>query len=343
MNDEQMMQFALNLAKAGSNQTSPNPLVGCVITKNQEIIGFGAHLKAGEAHAEINALKIAGEKARGATVYVTLEPCSHIGQTGPCVEALIQAQVGHVFIATLDPNPLVAGQGVRRLKEAGITISVGLCEHEARALNEAFFYYISQRLPYVTLKQAISLDGKITAEKGKQTAITGQQVQEDVHHTRAMHDAILVGSNTVCIDDPSLTNRLGTLTKQPIRVVIDRAGNVPSSAKLLNDNVAPTWLFTATPRCFAGIRTFVIADCSLHNILRILADEGIMTVYVEAGCQMADAFLQQRLVQKMILYIAPKLLGAEALSMATRALQGAFTFTEVEKIGEDIKLTLTMK
>lgn len=272
MNDKQIMQFAIDLAKSGSNQTAPNPLVGCVITKDQEIIGFGAHLKAGEAHAEINALKIAGEKAQGATVYVTLEPCSHIGQTGPCVEALIQAQVTHVFIATLDPNPLVAGRGVQRLEEAGITVSVGLCEHEARALNEAFFYYISQRLPYVTLKQAISLDGKITAEKGKQTAITGRQVQEDVHNARAVHDAILVGSNTVCIDDPSLTNRLGTSMKRPIRVVIDREGKVPSSAKVLNDNIAPTWLFTAKPRYFAGVRTFVIADCSLRNILRILAD-----------------------------------------------------------------------
>ncbi|WP_042473035.1 bifunctional diaminohydroxyphosphoribosylaminopyrimidine deaminase/5-amino-6-(5-phosphoribosylamino)uracil reductase RibD [Bacillus ndiopicus] len=341
MNDEQIMQFALNLAKSGSNQTSPNPLVGCVITKNEEIVGFGAHLKSGEAHAEINALKIAGEKAKGANVYVTLEPCSHVGRTGPCVEALIQAQVAHVFIATLDPNPLVAGQGVRRLEEAGITVSVGLYEDEAKAINEAFFYYIVHRLPYVTLKQAISIDGKIAAEKGKQTAITGQQVQEDVHYARSIHDAILVGSNTVCIDNPSLTNRLSTSNKQPIRVVIDRDGKVPSSAKIFNDKMTQTWLFTSKPRNLVGVRTFVIEDCSLQNILRTLADEGVMTLYVEAGCQLADVFLQQRLVQKMIIYIAPKLLGDDALSMAT--LQGTFTFTEVEKIGEDIKLTMTMK
>lgn len=242
MSDEQVMQFALSLAKSGSNQTSPNPLVGCVITKNEEIIGFGAHLKFGEAHAEINALKIAGERAEGSKVYVTLEPCSHVGQTGPCVEALIRAQVAHVFIATLDPNPLVAGRGVRRLEEAGITVSIGLCEEEAKALNEAFFYYISHRLPYVTLKQAISLDGKITAEIGKQTAITGRLVQKDVHYTRSTHDAILVGSNTICIDDPSLTNRCSTSNKQPIRIVIDRDGKVPNSAKVFNDKTALTWL-----------------------------------------------------------------------------------------------------
>ncbi|KYG91921.1 hypothetical protein A0U40_03000 [[Bacillus] sp. KCTC 13219] len=343
MSDEQVMQFALSLAKSGSNQTSPNPLVGCVITKNEEIIGFGAHLKFGEAHAEINALKIAGERAEGSKVYVTLEPCSHVGQTGPCVEALIRAQVAHVFIATLDPNPLVAGRGVRRLEEAGITVSIGLCEEEAKALNEAFFYYISHRLPYVTLKQAISLDGKITAEIGKQTAITGRLVQKDVHYTRSTHDAILVGSNTICIDDPSLTNRCSTSNKQPIRIVIDRDGKVPNSAKVFNDKTALTWLFTTKSRKLAGVRTFMIEDCSLRNVLRKLADEGIMTLYVEAGCKMADAFLQQQFVQKMIIYIAPKLLGTNALSMTTIALQEAFTFTKVEKIGEDIKLTMMMK
>ncbi|WPK10920.1 bifunctional diaminohydroxyphosphoribosylaminopyrimidine deaminase/5-amino-6-(5-phosphoribosylamino)uracil reductase RibD [Lysinibacillus louembei] len=341
MNDEQAMQFALNLAKSGSNQTSPNPLVGCVITNNQEVVGFGAHLKSGEAHAEINALKIAGEKAKGANVYVTLEPCSHVGRTGPCVEALIKAQVAHVFIATLDPNPLIAGSGARRLEEAGITVSIGLCEDGAKAINEAFFYYIVHRLPYVTLKQAISIDGKINAEKGQRTAITGKEVQKDVHYARSIHDAILVGSNTVCIDNPSLTNRLSSSNKQPIRVVMDRDGKVPSAAKVFNDKMAQTWLFTSKARNLSGVRTFVIEDCSLRNILRTLADEGIMTLYVEAGSQMADVFLQQRFVQKMIIYIAPKLLGSGALSMAT--LQEEFIFTDVEKIGEAIKLTMTMK
>ena len=343
MTEQHFMQFALQLAQTGKNQTSPNPLVGCVITKGEDIIGFGAHLKAGDAHAEVNALKIAGDKAEGANVYVTLEPCNHIGKTGACVDALIKAKVAHVFIATLDPNPLVAGKGARRLEEAGIAVSIGLCETEAKALNAPFFHFISQHQPYVTLKQAISLDGKITASEGEQTFITGKKVKEDVHLARAHHDAILVGTNTVCIDDPSLTNRLGTTKKQPIRVIIDRFSKIPATATVFNDKAAPTWLFTTEAKELEHVRVFVLENCSLGNILRRLADEGVMTLYVEAGCGIADAFLQQGFVQKMITYVAPKLLGNDALPMVTSALPRPFTFNEVERIGEDIKITMTVK
>src|SRR5699024_5197416 len=193
LNDVDYMQFALTLARKASGQTSPNPLVGAVIVKNDEIVGFGAHLKAGEAHAEAHAIKMTGAKAKGATMYGTLEPCSHDGKTAPCADLLIETGIKRVVIACQDPNEKVAGKGVEKLRQAGIIVEAGILQEEAEALNQIFFHYIQTKTPYVTVKSAVSLDGKTATATGESKWITGEDARLDVHHYRHTHDAILVG------------------------------------------------------------------------------------------------------------------------------------------------------
>ena len=242
-NHEFYMDLALQNAQAMRGQTSPNPLVGAVIVKNNEIVGIGAHMKAGEPHAEIHALQMAGEKAKGATAYVTLEPCSHYGRTGPCAVALVEAGVEKVIIATLDPNPLVAGRGVNILRDAGIEVIVGVREAAARKMNEVFNKYIVDKKPFVTLKAAVTLDGKIAAYTGSSKWVTSDAARTDVHHLRSNHEAILVGVNTVLKDDPELTARIPG-GKNPIRVILDTRLRTPLDAKVVTDGKAPTWIFT---------------------------------------------------------------------------------------------------
>lgn len=241
MNDQYYMDFAIDLAKRVSGQTSPNPVVGAVIVKHGEIVGFGAHLKAGEAHAEVQAIKMAGlEKTSGATVYVTLEPCSHFGKTPPCSNLLIESRVKRVVIASVDPNPLVAGEGIKKLQDAGIETVVGVCQEKALALNEVFFHYIKTNTPFVTLKTAASLDGKTATYSGESKWITGPDARLDVHHYRHKHDAILVGVETVIKDNPSLTTRLPSGGKNPIRVILDTSLRIPIHSNVLTDGQVDT-------------------------------------------------------------------------------------------------------
>ena len=342
LTDENYMQTALQLATQAKGQTSPNPAVGCVIVKHNRIVGLGTHLRAGEAHAEIHALHMAGHDAEQATVYVTLEPCQHQGRTGACVDALLQAQVKRVVVATLDANPLVAGSGVKKLRDNGIEVIVGVCEREAQQINEAFFHYITTKMPFVTLKQAISLDGKISANKGQQTAITGNIVQQDVHNARAEHDALLVGSQTILTDNPLLTNRLSANKKQPIRIVIDRQGLLPQHVNVIKDTTVPTWLFTTKSYSFTAhhVRVFLANNWSLEDVLTTIAQAGIMTLYVEGGQQIATSFIQQQLVQRYVLYIAPLLLGTGAVSMAATTTHNQLRIKETATLGNDIKITM---
>jgi len=238
------MELALELARKGLGRTSPNPLVGAVVVKDEKIVGLGYHAQAGKPHAEPIALEEAGAKAEGADLYVTLEPCNHYGRTPPCTEAIIKAKIKNVFVATLDPNPLVAGKGVEKLKQSGINVVVGIKEQEARRLNEVFFKYIITGYPFIALKAASSLDGKIATREGHSQWITGKEAREFGHKLRHIYDAIMVGRGTVLADDPQLTCRLKH-GKDPIRIVVDSKLSISGEAKILNLNSqAPTIIAT---------------------------------------------------------------------------------------------------
>lgn len=355
MTDEFYMNFALQLAQITEGQTNPNPVVGAVIVKDQEIIGFGAHLKAGTPHAEVNALQMAGDKANGSTIYVTLEPCSHYGRTPPCANALVNAGIKRVVIASLDPNPLVAGKGVNILENAGIEVTTGVLEEKANLLNEAFFHFIQHEVPFVTLKQAITLDGKLSSENGVGEAITGMDVQYDVHKDREANDAILVGIGTVLADNPSLTNRLGNTTKQPIRVILDTNLNMPHNAKVITEDITTTVIFTGSEVSKEKIKSFPqahveIVQCkkttiSIEEVLKELGKRNIMKLYVEGGGKVNASFLKSGYVNQVITYIAPKLIGGNGGVNMIGDLNNHYVkdayplkFEHVEMIGEDIKI-----
>jgi len=358
MEDRQYMSLALELAKAMKGQTSPNPMVGCVIVKDGRVIGLGSHLKAGEHHAEIHALAMAGDEAKDATAYVTLEPCSHFGRTPPCVDALIRAGLKKVVVASLDPNPLVSGRGIAKLKDAGIEVVTGVLEDEATRLNEVFNTFIIKRRPFVTVKTASTLDGKVATETGSSRWITGELARLDVHRLRDCHDAILVGVNTVIMDNPQLTTRLPEGGgKNPIRIIMDTTLRIPEHARVLTDSEAPTWIVT-TDRADAekkkrleekGIRVFSTgAEPKVHipTMLELLGKEMVSSLLVEGGSQINSAFLHAKAIDKVICYIAPKLvagqgaptpfggLGIEEMGNAVHVKD-----IQVEMLGQDMKIT----
>jgi diaminohydroxyphosphoribosylaminopyrimidine deaminase/5-amino-6-(5-phosphoribosylamino)uracil reductase len=357
MEHRDYMKLALQLAEATRGQTSPNPMVGCVLVKDGRIVGIGSHLKAGEAHAEVQALRAAGEQARGATAYVTLEPCSHYGRTAPCADALIDAGVRSVVIAMLDPNPLVAGQGVQKLQDAGIEVLTGVCEEEAKRLNEVFITFITTKQPFVTVKTAMTLDGKVATYAGSSRWITGEEARLDVHRMRHEHDAILVGVNTVLIDDPQLTTRLALGGKNPVRMIIDTTLRIPLDAKVLTDGKAPTWIFTterADPLKWEqleemGIRVFSTGNepkVNISRMLTILGEQQISSLLVEGGSQINSAFLHAQAIHKVVSYVAPKLVAGQGAptpfgGLGIEEMNNAVSLVDVsfEKIGDDIKIT----
>lgn len=355
MTDDYYMNFAIQLAQVTEGQTNPNPVVGAVIVKDQEIIGFGAHLKAGTPHAEVNALQMAGERAQGSTIYVTLEPCSHYGKTPPCAKTLVNAGVKRVVIASLDPNPLVAGKGIAILKSAGIDVVTGILKDKADKLNEAFFHFIQHKVPFVTMKQAITLDGKIATQNGVGEAITGKKVQVDVHTDREKNDAILVGIGTILKDDPSLTNRFGNTKKQPIRVILDTNLKTSTDAKVITEDLTSTWIFTGSNVSKEKIQTFSQAHVeviqllkptiSMEEVLNELGQRNIMKLYVEGGETINASLLKSGYVNRIITYIAPKIIGGNnAVSMIgdlmINHINDAYPlkFQNVEIIGEDLKI-----
>ncbi|OMC83502.1 bifunctional diaminohydroxyphosphoribosylaminopyrimidine deaminase/5-amino-6-(5-phosphoribosylamino)uracil reductase RibD [Viridibacillus sp. FSL H8-0123] len=355
MHDEYFMDLALKFATVGEDQTSPNPVVGAIIVKEGAVVGFGAHLSAGSHHAEVHALNMAGENAVGSTMYVTLEPCNHYGKTPPCTMAILNAGIKKVVVATLDPNPKVAGTGVTKLKDAGIEVEVGLCEAEAVKLNKAYFHFMKQKLPFVTLKQAITLDGKIATVHGKNENITGKEVQEDVHRKRGQTDAILVGVGTVLTDDPLLTNRFTESKKQPIRIILDTHLRTPINAKVITDQTTQTWIVVGlevTPdhiTSFAQDNVQVIQlktkTIAIQDVLQELARRNIVTLYVEGGQRINTSFIISGLVNEMITYIAPKLVGdhdgmgmLEDLEVKSMADAVPLKLQQVDRIGDVIKV-----
>ena len=351
-----MMQRALHLAASAGNTTSPNPKVGCIIAHGEQIVGEGFHVQAGAPHAEIHALRQAGDLARGATAYVTLEPCSHTGKTPPCANALIEAGVAEVICAMVDPNPQVAGQGLARLQAASIHTAHGLLGEQAQALNRGFLSRIQRKRPFLTLKLAASLDGKTALANGDSQWITGAAARADVHKERAARNAIITGSGTVLADNPQLNVRGVACLKQPVRVVLDRHLRSPATAQIFDTTVAPTWLFTAaeldtSAYSARGVRCFAWEDAqaadSLKFILHTLAQEGINDAWVEAGATLSAAFMQQDCVDELVLYQAPKILGKHAMDLLplqadaqVLTQESQWQTSSIEIVGNDIKWRL---
>jgi len=319
--DQEYMRLALQLAATAKGRTNPNPLVGAVIVKEGRIIGMGAHLKAGEPHAEVHAFAMAGEAAEGATLYVTLEPCSHHGRTPPCADLVIRSKVKRVVIAMEDPNPLVAGRGTARIREAGIDVEVGLLEAEARRLNERFIHNMLTKRPFVVVKTAMTLDGKIAAHTGDSRWITGSESREMVHRLRDEVDGILVGIGTVLADDPELTTRLPEGGRHPIRVILDSTLRIPDTARVLDTSVAKTWIVTG-PEADAtrerslrerGVAVIRVphkeSGLDLDAVLAALHEGGITHLLVEGGAEVNGAFLEAGLINQVMAFVAPKLIG----------------------------------
>lgn len=358
MTDEDYMREALRIARYAEGRTSPNPLVGAVIVRDGRIIAEGWHRKAGTPHAEIHALRMAGDLARGATLYVTLEPCSHYGRTGPCAKAVAEAGIARVVVAMQDPNPKVAGRGMEMLRAAGVEVCCGVLAAEAARLNEVFLHWITTGLPFVALKTAMTLDGKIATHTGDSQWITGEASRLRVHELRDRYDAILVGIGTVLHDDPSLTTRLPDRQgKHPLRIVLDSMARTPRTAKLLTDGAAPT-LIAVTARApqervaalrQAGAEVLVCGEgprVDARALLKALGEREISSVFVEGGGRVNASLLAAGFVDKVYAFVAPKLVGGrDALTpvegTGAERLSDAVTLTGLvaETVGEDVLLT----
>jgi diaminohydroxyphosphoribosylaminopyrimidine deaminase / 5-amino-6-(5-phosphoribosylamino)uracil reductase len=353
--DHFFMTHALRLAEQGLYSTMPNPRVGCVIVKDGVIIGEGAHLKAGEPHAEVHALRQAGSGAKGATAYVTLEPCNHHGRTPPCTDALIKAGVIKVISAMQDPNPLVSGQGLARLAAHGIDTQSGLMQSQAETLNQGFISRMTKNLPIVRSKIASSLDGKTALANGESQWITGEAARKDVQHWRAHSCAILTGIGTVLKDNPSLTIREISLERQPLRIVVDSFLRTPVNAKILqNGRTLIAFAFDSEDRAEdlfeAGAELLCIPNDAgkvcLKSLLSHLANNEINEVLVEAGAGINGALLEQNLIDELILYYAPKIMGGDAMGMFNmspfHSMQQAINLDVIDmrQFGADFRLRL---
>lgn len=341
LNDDFYMKLAIQMAAGTVGQTGINPAVGCVIVKEGRIIGMGAHLQRGEPHAEINALQMAGDKAEGSTVYVTLEPCSHQGRTPPCSDRLIREKVARVVVACTDPNPLVAGRGLEKLRQAGIDTSVGCMEAEAQDLNEAFNKYIRTKLPFVSLKTASTLDGKIASHTGDSRWITGAESRAYVHMLRHRHQGIMVGIETILADDPELNVRTAVPGLHPIPIIVDSALRLPLAARVLG---RPGLIVLTTERASKerireledkGAEVWVTGSgprVDLQEGMRRLGEREIGSVLLEGGGRLNGAMLELGLIDKCYLFYAPKIIGGAASP-------GNFQFAGFERMKEALPLT----
>lgn len=321
--DHQCMARALQLARRGLKTTHPNPRVGCIISNNGQVVGSGWHKKAGEAHAEINALSAAGEKAAGGTAYVTLEPCCHSGRTPPCVDALISANIARVVCALEDPNPDVNGSGFQRLREAGIEVQSGLMSQQAEELNPGFLNRMRQGRPWVRIKLAQSIDGHIALANGSSQWISGSEARDDVQNWRARSDVILTGIGTVLADDPSLNVRNTQDARQPMRVIVDSQWRIPANSRLLSlpgevliagldEHPIPEALGEAGAECMVLPSSDGRVD--MKAVLSELGARGCNEVQVEAGATLCGTLLQQGLVDEVLIYQAPIIMGGGAVS-----------------------------
>ncbi|MNI12882.1 Riboflavin biosynthesis protein RibD [compost metagenome] len=357
--DETYMRLALQMAESAAGQTDINPVVGCVLVKDGRIIGMGAHLKRGLGHAEVNALRMAGDEALGATAYVTLEPCSHHGRTSPCSERLIEAGVKRVVVAAVDPNPQVSGRGLAKLREQGIEVEVGLLGDEATQLNEAFNKYIVTRLPFVTMKTASTLDGKLASKSGDSKWITGEASRAFVHTLRHRHQGILVGVDTIIADDPQLSTRLAVPAVQPVRLVADSQLRIPPGARVLQEQDRQRTILLASSQAPAerraalearGIEVLTCGDGPQVDLLlamRQLGEREIASILLEGGGRLNGAMLERQLIDKIVLLFAPKIIGGGAAAPTNISFAGYDKMNDalmlermhVEQFGQDVCIT----
>ncbi len=354
--DEQWMRRALRLAEKGRGRTSPNPMVGAILVKDSKVVGEGYHAKAGEAHAEIVALQQAASRALGATLYLNLEPCAHFGKTPPCAPRVVEEGVKRVVIGMEDPNPLVKGKGIEILRKAGLDVDVGILEKECRRLNEAFCKYILQKTPFVVLKVAATLDGKIATRNGDSKWISGEASRRIVHRLRNQVDAILVGIGTVLRDNPLLTTRIRRGT-DPYRIVLDSRLRIPEGAKVIGTSPSKAIIATTelAPREKIeelekrGVRILIVdtkeGRVDLKSCLSKLGEMGIASLLVEGGSHVNGSFLDEGLIDKLILFLSPKIIGDQQApgifsGRGVSTLQEAVALREikVKKVGEDILL-----
>ncbi len=360
---EFFMRLALEEAAKGLGRTSPNPVVGAVLVKGGRIIARGYHRRAGTAHAEVVALEAAGSKARGADLYTTLEPCDHYGRTPPCSQAILDAGVRRVFVASSDPNPKVNGKGVARLRRAGVEVVTGVLKDEADKLNRPFFKAVGTGLSYVTLKAAVTLDGKLATATGDSRWVTGEQARAWVHRLRDQVDVILVGANTVRKDNPQLTTRLPDGGgKDPVRVLVDSHLRLsPKLTVFTQRSLARTVVATLEDPADRKAKRFLAAGADvwrmpekdgrvdLEALMRRLAKEGLNHVLVEGGAEMYGSFLRQELADELLLFVAPKLIGGEGLSwsgsLGIKQMARALTVNTLsfEQVGEDLLLRARLR
>ncbi len=360
MTDESYIKLAIEIAKKGMGYVSPNPLVGCVIIKNERIIGAGFHEKFGEKHAEINAIESAIESVEGSTLYVNLEPCNHQGKTPPCSDRIIESKIKRVVVGTLDMNPLVSGKGIRKLKSAGIDVKVGVLEQDCIKLNKFFFKHIFTGMPYVTLKAAQTIDGKIADVHRESKWISSSQSRKYVHELRTKYDAVLIGAGTVKRDDPNLTVRL-VEGRNPFRIVIDTTLSIRSSNKLFQNNSDKKLIVVTSKNnaekknkikrltnCGAQI-VFVNEDgknkLDLKAALKELSKLQISSILVEGGGEIFTSFIHKNLFDDIFLFISPKFLGAGLPvinDIGIKSIRNSFKvkIASVEKIGDDILVEL---
>jgi diaminohydroxyphosphoribosylaminopyrimidine deaminase / 5-amino-6-(5-phosphoribosylamino)uracil reductase len=358
MNNEIIfMRRCIEIAQKGKGRVSPNPMVGCVIVRDGKIIGEGFHRQYGGPHAEIYALLQAGKKARRAIMVINLEPCVHFGKTPPCVDAIIQSDISKVIIATEDPNPFVSGKGIRRLREVGIEVKVGVLREEAELLNEKFMKWMKTGKPFVGIKLAQTLDGRIADITGVSKWITSEAARKEGHRLRSEYDAVMVGSNTVLNDNPELTVRL-VKGRNPVRIVVDGRLSLPVSRKIFDTKAAPTWLFTSISAMklknrkvqklvTQGVRVFAASPSYIINpdsILRNLSAEGISSVLLEGGASLIAPFIKGSCADSLHLFIAPKILGGGLNSFQLNPSRSLHQHVKletinVESIGLDILVT----
>lgn len=345
MEDNRWMQLAIQEGAKGRLNAPPNPWVGCVIVKEGRLISEGHHPECGQPHAEVFALKDAGESAAGATAYVTLEPCSHFGRTPPCVQALKQSKVSRVVVGIEDPDPQVAGKGIKALKEAGIQVDVGI---EKEAVERSLTSYLHHRRtgkPYVIAKSAVSIDGKVAAENGSSRWISCKEARLDAHALRAESQAILVGSGTAIADSPQLTVRHPSVLpkQQPLRVVLDRSGKIPHTSPLFDSQIAPTLLFSERNDAPKGIER--LFPCTPDEILNFLGKRGVLQLLIEGGPKVLSEFLKENCIDELCIYMGPKILGNKGLdvfdSLGIQAMDQAHTLKvkNIKQLNDTVKVT----
>lgn len=339
------MERAIQLGEKGRFTAPPNPWVGCVVVKNNTIVGEGFSSPAGGPHAEVHALKQAGSHAKGATLYVTLEPCCHHGRTPPCIDAILQTGIQEVIIGVEDPDSRVQGKGIAALKKQGITVHSGVLEKEVTASLRSYLHHRKTGLPYVVLKSALSLDGKIAAPDGTSQWLSSPESLEATQDLRAASQAILIGSGTALHDKPRLTVRKYPL--KPLRVVIDRRGRLPPAGPLFDPPLAPTCIFTETPRSdWKNVEVITLKPCSIPVILKSLGERGILQLLVEGGASLFSAFVKEDLFQECELDIAPLFLGKGALSLMQLPLleslsqSNRLTVTSTHQLGDTVHINL---